>query len=305
MSEKKSPMEGHGPPLHALRVFEVVARRGSLVAAAGELHVTPGAVSRQVRQLEDALGQPLFERRNRAVFITPVGRELQQACEEALERLGKTWLRLRRAGAPAPLVLSCEPTIAMRWLIPRLPDFQAHHPEVRLHLLTAGGPVDFRRDGVDVALRRDDFKRGPGLHEREIGEEWMGPVCAPSLLKPRRRLNEAARLHARSRPRAWAEWQRQGGELPLGADQAFEHFYLSLQAAGAGLGVALGSIYMVVDELQAGRLAAPAGFRPDGSRYLLLSPEPWENDPRRLALADWLAAQMELSRCSATPPPPR
>jgi hypothetical protein len=119
MREEKSPFEGRVPPLNTLRAFEAAARLQSFVRAAEELHVTHGAVSRQVKQLEATLGVDLFERRNRAVFRTPQGTALLEACSEALGVLGEAVRRLRAPVSAAPLVVSCEPTLAMRWLIPR------------------------------------------------------------------------------------------------------------------------------------------------------------------------------------------
>lgn len=303
MREEKSQIGRLLPPLNALRMFEAAARHGSLVRAAAELHVTHGAVSRQIRQLESHLGLQLFERRNRAIFLTRQGSELFAACSEALARLADAVARLRAPDADAPLVLSCEPTIAMCWLIPRLPAFHARFAGRQLHLLTAGGPVDFVRDRIDVALRRNDFAWSAGCHVERVGPELMGPVCHPGmagqLQAPKRgRAADAPRaLHSRTRPLAWKQWlASHGAALRLGPPQHFEHFYLCLQAAAAGLGVALGSAYMVEDDCRDGRLAAPFGFAGDGSDYVLLSPTPIAADARRAALLDWLRDEMAQTR---------
>lgn len=298
---------GQLPPLGTLRAFEAVARLGSVVRAAAELHVTPGAVSRQVRQLEEALGLLLFERRNRALHLTPAGQALQEACADALGTLAQAVARLRATAQPAPLVLSCEPTLAMRWLIPRLPALQADLPTLRMHLLTAGGPVDFAADRVDVALRRNDFAWGSHGFAEPLAPEWMAPVCTEPVAQALRRQGGLGAgvplLHTRTRPQAWARWSAASGQpLPRArtharglAAQRFEHFYLSLQAAGAGLGVAMASAYMVVDDVRAGRLVAPFGFVDDGTGYVLLSPRPLAADARQQALLAWLRAQMRAS----------
>ncbi|WKB55035.1 LysR substrate-binding domain-containing protein [Eleftheria terrae] len=281
------------PPLSSLRFFDAAARLGSFVAAASELHVTHGAVSRQVRSLEDALGVALFERRNRAVFLTPQGVQLQATTQAIFEQLARTVAELAAPPPQAPLVLSCEPTLAMRWLIPRLGNFYKRHPEIQLHLSAAGGKVDFQRAGVDLALRRNDFRWEPGLAAEVVGEEWTGPVCAPALLR-RGRLELTAQrlLHTATRKSAWASWARAAGvAVSHRQGQSFEHFYLSLQAAGAGLGVAIGSAYMVQEDLAGSQLAAPFGFVQDGSSYCLLSPQPFEADARRAAVLAWLREQ--------------
>ncbi|MDN0082605.1 LysR substrate-binding domain-containing protein [Crenobacter sp. SG2305] len=284
------------PPLNNLRVFEAAARYQSFVKAAAELHVTHGAVSRQIAQLEEQLGVMLFERRNRAVFLTREGLQLQEACAPALASLAEAVERLRHPPADAPLVVSCEPTIAMRWLIPRLGRFQQRHPAIPIHLFAASGALDFATSRVDLALRRDDFPCDATLYSAPLGYEWVGPVCSATLAERLAKGNAPMRLHTQSRPDAWTHWQQLSAQhLACGGEQRFEHFYLCLQAAGAGLGLAIGSLYMAVDELADGRLVAPFGFVPDGSRYLLLSPSPIDADPRRVALRDWLIEEFDAS----------
>lgn len=285
------------PSLHALQVFEVAARHQSFAQAAAELHVTHGAISRQVRQLEDELGLRLFERRNRAVFLTVDGKNLYGACHNAMAQIQEVIEQLARPKALAPLVVSCEPTIAMRWLIPRLPLFSERNPEFPLHLLAAGGAIDFGRDRVDLALRRSDFKWPDSYHSERIASEWMGPVCTPDLVdKLENSLKQASvvELHSRTRPHAWEIWRRQSQlKLPLSLSQEFEHFYLSLQAAQAGMGVAMGSIYMVEEDVRSGRLRAPYDFQPDQSEYVILSPVPIASDPRRFRFTEWVRYEMQ------------
>ena len=281
-------------PVNALRFFDVAARLGSFIKAAEELHLTHGAVSRQIRLLEESLGVALFERRNRAVFLTPAGEQLQAATRHAFEHLANVVDTLRQPPHNTPLVVSCEPTIAMKWLIPRQGDFYRRHPGTQLHIVAAGGPVAFRRDGIDVALRRNDFIWDADFHAEKVSEERIGPVCAPSLIKRGRiDLGKQTLLHTASRKSAWPSWRKVTRTAPAHAgDQTYEHFYLSLQAAGAALGVAMGSIFMVQEELGSGRLAAPFGFVEDGSAYYLLSPTPIASDPRRAAFLAWLKEQM-------------
>ncbi len=275
------------PPLNTLRVFEAAARHGSFVRAAQELHVTHGAVSRQIRQLEASLGVDLFERRNRAVFLTPAGAQLQAAAADAFEILTDSIDRIARRATSSALVVSCEPTLAMRWLIPRLSRFQARHPAIQVHLFAAGGPIDFARTGVDVALRRDDFAWPAHVHGVAICEEWIGPVHAPQAdIAARRRL-----LHTATRPDAWQAWWRASGTVrPRGRlpEARYEHFYLSLQAALAGQGTAIASKLMASDDLKDGRLVAPEGFRRDGSGYYLLSDAPIVADSAAGAWLAWL-----------------
>lgn len=275
------------PPLTAFRYFDIAARTQSFVRAAELLHVTHGAVSRQVRLLEESLGLTLFERRNRAVFLTSAGRELHATTQAIFEQLEGTVQRLQQQPHDTVLVLSCEPTIAMRWLIPRLPHFHAEHPDLQLHLVAAGGPVDFARSGIDMALRRDDFHWDRQLHSQKICDEWIGPVSAPGLQHQRL-------LHSSTRAQAWPTWLRLSGQ-PLGNGERsdFEHFYLSIQAANAGLGLAMASALMVRDELDSGQLQAPFGFLRDGSSYHLLSPQPLNDNGKRQRFTEWVSWQCQ------------
>ena len=284
------------PPLNSLRFFEAAARLGSFVKAGDELRLTHGAVSRQIRLLEQSLGVDLFERRNRGVFLTPQGEHLWAAAQYAFEHLNTAMDALRKPVRHLPLVVSCEPTISMKWLIPRLGDFYRRHPDIQLHIFASGGPVAFQRDGVDVALRRNDFKWDAGVHVEKVCDEWVGPVCAPALLK-RKQLHLPAQriLHTSSRRNAWAGWRAVTKTTAAHTgSQTYEHFYLTLQAAGAGLGVAIGSVFMAQEEIDSGRLVAPFGFVRDGSEYCLLSMQPFEADPRRSAFLRWIREQMRF-----------
>ncbi|CAM2152629.1 LysR family transcriptional regulator, glycine cleavage system transcriptional activator [Pararobbsia alpina] len=285
------------PPLGTFRVFDVAAQTQSFVKAAEVLHVTHGAVSRQIRMLEEAVGLELFERRNRAVFLTPAGRALQATTASVFEQIEATLYRLQQESRENALVLSCEPTIAMKWLIPRLPAFQRAHPDISLHLSAAGGAIDFRKANVDLALRRDDFKWGDDVYATTICEEWVGPVCASSL-PTGANAGDIDVLHTKSRPTAWKTWHRlSNSPVPAGARVDYEHFYLCIQAAVAGLGVAMSSFFMVQDELANGQLVAPEGFLRDGSSYCLLSARPLAENRKCLRFAEWVMGEMQ--RCLA------
>lgn len=304
------------PPLGGLRCFEAAARLESFTRAAEELHLTHGAVSRAVRALEDDLGTPLFERRSRRVFLTAAGARLRDATAEAFAIIQAATRDLRRRAATSPLVLSCEPTLLMRWLIPRLPAFEAAHPGVALHLAAGGGPVPFSRDAIDLAIRRDDFAFPDGVAASRIMEEQVGPVCTPAIAAALRagvglpdalaRAPGLTLLHTRTRPDAWERWASLSGVKPgRGREQTFEHFYFSLQAAAAGLGVAIGPFALVQQEIEAGTLVAPFGFVPDGSAYHLLSAGPIEGDQRADALLSWLRSQdAHPARRQVGPPEP-
>lgn len=281
-------------PLPALRHFYAVAKYGSLAAAAERLFVTPGAVSKQIRLLETALGLPLFVRRHRRLLPTPAGVRLLRSCEMVFDELA---MCLQVLGQPQrrDLVVSCEPTLAIKWLIPRLPLLQAACAGVNVVILAAGGVVDFKRQAVDVALRRNDFAWPAQVHAAKVADEYIAPV-ARSPWPP------AACLHTHTRADAWAAWSRLSGQ-PLPSAQAvyFEHFYLSLQAAAAGLGTAIGSVFMVQDDIRSGVLQSCGDFVADGSAYYLLAAEPWAQNTAAARFYHWLQHEMAQTLAAINP----
>lgn len=294
-------------PLHSLnglRAFEATARLGTLLKAADELSVTHGAVSRLITQLELRLSIQLFERKNRALILTEAGQLLYKSCSHAFEVL-RHGLREVQSSKNHALVVSCEPTIAMRWLIPRLSDFQQRYPHVPIHILIGGGAVDFAQTPIDLAIRRNDFVINPRDTQTFLADEWIAPVVHPQLLQSKP-TSDLCQLHTRTRPTAWETWQVQYSlnlekNSSMLADQVafngaqslwFEHFYLTLQAANAQLGVAIASIYMIGEELHNGTLSAPLPFIRDGSQYVVISPESKPSDEKRV-FVNWLVQQFE------------
>ncbi|MDH4557836.1 LysR family transcriptional regulator [Pseudomonas sp. BN417] len=283
------------PSLLALRCFEAAARLGNFSRAATELHLTPSAISRSVRLLEDDLGVALFERRRRRVFLTQAGERLAKAVGDGLGLMGQAVNELReKSRRSRQRVLSCEPTLLMRWLIPRWGEFQARHPGHEIHLVAGGGMFSFDQ-GIDVAIRRDDAPWPEHYHVETLFPERVGPVCRPDKIsewftsRGARLRSKAPVLETKTRPRAWREWADAAGQPPpTQTAQAFEHFYFSLQAAVAGLGVAIGPWHLVCDDFQSGILAAPLGFVEDGSRYCLLFPEAPQSGSLEMDLLEWL-----------------
>lgn len=286
------------PPLKTLPSFEVAARHLSFSAAAAELHLTHGAISRQMKSLEDHLGVRLFRRLGRGLELTAAGAALLPAVRTALDVVEAGARQVSGAGRPGALVVSCLPTFMMRWLIPRLYDFKAHHPGIDVRLSASSAPVAFARDGVDVAIRLGIEPWPRDVEALPFLEEEIGPVCSPDLLGRRKLkqpedLGQHALLHTDTRPDAWADWAARravaGLALEPSAGTRFEHFYFMLEAAVSGLGVAMAPRPLVAEDLKLGRLVAPLGFVPSGRFYHLVHPEGAADTAKVQAFRAWIA----------------
>ncbi|UDU81425.1 LysR family transcriptional regulator [Pseudomonas sp. HN2-3] len=290
------------PPLNALRAFEAAARLNSVSQAAEALHVTHGAVSRQIKVLEEHLGVALFVKDGRGIKLTDAGVRLRDASGEAFDRLRGVCAELSRDNREAPFVLGCSGSLLARWFIPRLGRLKADLPELRLHLSAGEGDLDPRRPGLDALLVFAEPPWPADMQVHVLAEERIGPVLSPHFAgferlrgaAPDALLGEAL-LHTTSRPQAWPAWAGQHG-LDAGAlqfGQAFEHLYYLLEAAVAGLGVAIAPQQLVADDLRAGRLAAPWGFSPTRAALALWVPRR-AADGRAEQLAQWLRQELQL-----------
>lgn len=280
------------PSLDDLRAFEATARLGSVRHAADALALTHGAVSRRINKLADDIGVKLFEKSGRGLRLTPAGETLNLTVSRFFGELASTVQGLRASHAEqSTLVLSCEPSVAMRWLIPRLASFQSAHPNIALHLAVGGGPVDFRRDRINLAIRRLDFALPEAWNVRRLFAEKVGPVMRPELV-PAFEHGGYLALGSKTRPDAWAQWLKAHPSARRPTEiRYYDHHSLIVEAASAGLGVALSPLVLAVDDVERGRLVAPAGFDPDGSQYGLIWLGASELQGVELELAAWLEAQ--------------
>jgi DNA-binding transcriptional LysR family regulator len=288
------------PPLNALRAFEATARLNSVSQAAEQLHVTHGAVSRQLKVLEEHLGVALFIKEGRGLKLTDAGLRLRDASSDAFERLRAVCSELGQARSDAPFVLGCSGSLLARWFIPRLGRLNADLPDLRLHLSAGEGDLDPRRPGLDALLVFAEPPWPADMQVFELASERIGPVISP-LFSGYERLHRAnpqalqgePLLHTTSRPQAWPSWAQQNGLQPdsLSFGQGFEHLYYLLEAAVAGLGVAIAPQPLVSDDLRAGRLAAPWGFSETPARLALWVPRR-AADGRARQLAQWLGNEL-------------
>jgi len=283
------------PPLGALHAFEAAARLLSFKEAAAELHVTPGAVSQQIKLLEDRLGVALFQRRARAIQLTEAGRLLLTPTQRAFRLLADAVVRLRESDGSKVLTVSMLPSFAAHWFVPRLGAFRARHPQIDVRISATSLLADLERDDVDVAIRFG-LGRYPGLHVEHVLTEALTPVCSPALLKgpvPLKKLEDLARhtlLHDDER-QEWPMWLKAAGVKGVDAKggPSFSLWDLALQAAVAGQGVALGRTTLIAQYLKTRQLvrpfkiSSPAAF----AYYFVCLPERVEEAKIR-AFRSWL-----------------
>ncbi len=288
------------PSLNALRSFEAAARLESVSRAADELNVTHGAVSRQLRSLEDELGVALFEKAGRGLKLTGSGRLLRDSCEQAFGDLRNACIAVRQAQAQAPFLLACPGSLLARWFIPRLDRLNRELPELNLHLSASEAELDPRRPGVTATLLFAAPPWPTDLAAYPLIAERIGPVFSPRLASAQRLQRNPADallgeplLHTASRPTAWLDWADNVGLDPadLRRGQGFEHLYYLLEAALAGIGVAIAPELLVADDLAAGRLVAPWGFVETGNQLVLLAASRQPLTPVE-QLAEWLMANL-------------
>ncbi|SEL62789.1 transcriptional regulator, LysR family [Pseudomonas sp. NFIX51] len=288
------------PPLNALRAFEATARLNSVSQAAEQLHVTHGAVSRQLKVLEEHLGVSLFVKEGRGLKLTDAGVRLRDASSDAFERLRTVCAELTQSTVDAPFVLGCSGSLLARWFIPRLGRLNADLPDLRLHLSAGEGDLDPRRPGLDALLVFAEPPWPADMQVFELASERIGPVLSPRYSRyeqlreaPASALLNETLLQTTSRPQAWPSWARQNG-IDAGAlqfGQGFEHLYYLLEAAVAGLGVAIAPQPLVAEDLRAGRLVAPWGFCETPGQLALWLPKR-AADGRARQLAQWLSNEL-------------
>lgn len=288
------------PSLNGLRAFEAAARHLSFTLAASELNVTQTAISHQIRRLEEELGIRLFIRQNRALALTPEARDYLPGVRAAFNDLRLATDRLLRKEDDKVLTVSTLASLAAKWLLPRLTDFQEQHPGIDVRITTSTSLVDFQRDNVDAAIR---YGRGqwPGVRADWLMADELFPVCSPSLLrgdKPLRRpedLRNHPLLHtSNANSDDWRLWLTAAG---LPADIArqpgitFDMIFMTIQAAIDGIGVAMGRTSYVQDDIAKGRLVVPFKIAlPADAGFYLVAPEGRREVPKLSAFRQWIVA---------------
>jgi DNA-binding transcriptional LysR family regulator len=276
------------PSLDDLRALDALARNGSVKGASEELSLTHGAVSRRISRISEAIGKPITEAKGRSVKLTKAGQIMAEATGEALARIKTGVEEIQGSRSISALVVSCERSVAARWLIPRLSSFQETYPNDPVHLSVGGGSLDFGKEGVDLALRRIDFPIKPSWSIAHIINEAMGPVAAPAIVSDYKSGNYIA-LGSKTREDGWDKWLQAHPQLPKPSEIRFlDHHFLVAEAAIASLGVGLLPRMIALDAVKNEQLVAPHGFNPDGSTYGLITPTNRVTHPSLRKFQEWL-----------------
>lgn len=297
------------PPLNSLRAFEAAARWLSFTKAAEELHVTPAAVSQQVRQLEEYLGLALFRRMTRAVQLTEEAKTVLPLVSEGFDRLAEAVDRLAREEESGLLTVSSAPTFAIKWLLQRLPDFADKYPAIDVRLDASLDTRDFARDGIDVSIRlgMGDY---PGLHVARVFGEEVSLVCSPKLLQGDKPLSVPADLKKHRLLHVdwgdfnmplpdWRSWTKAAGleDIDVEHGPRFTVENMAIEAAVNGNGVALVSHHAVEEEIKAGLLVRPFDLVLQAEfSYWLVCPREYLRRAKVRAFCDWLLKEADSEK---------
>jgi LysR family glycine cleavage system transcriptional activator len=291
------------PPLNALRVFEVAARAGSYSAAARELNLTHGAVSRHIAILEEWLGQSLFVRDGQSMVASGHARAFAREISTAFDHIADAAERYGKSQHVKVIRVSASATVAMRWLIPRLPMFRAIWPDVDVRVSTALSTDSALRGSFDLAIRREapadgQFQAWPLFEERNT------VIANPALIAQTgissvQQLADQTWLTTETRPRDWETWIHAAGQPALRASRTlrFDHFFVTLQAVIDGLGFGIGPFPTLDADCTAGRLQRPfPNLTSKGATYYALVPLDADKPVHMRDFVDWLRSSDENDR---------
>ncbi|MCK8044121.1 LysR substrate-binding domain-containing protein [Shewanella sp. 1CM18E] len=290
-------MYSHLPPLNALRAFEASARLMSFTLASKELFVTHGAISKQVKILEDFVGLPLFIRQHRSLKLTDEGERYFIHAQAALQTINNATSDLiSQPLRTQTLAINVLPSLTISWLIPRLEEFKSRYPHLYVDLSIGDFEVDFNKVNYDIAIRSSTTVP-KAANVMTLMDEDLCLVCSPALAENLIHItdiNQMTLLQHTTRPGLWQLWAENVG-LELTTDKKFgvEHFYMLSQAAVSGMGVALIPRFFIEDELRTGKLVIPFEANTDAQftspyRYYLLTPKSSNLPLKVQSFIDWL-----------------
>ena len=284
------------PPLNALRVFDTTGKLQSVSAAAVELCITPAAVSRQIRVLEDYLGVRLFHREHRRIVLTPAGAQYHADIARVFADLRRATDSIAWHQDSKTFNIRAPHTIALRWLLPKLAGLHMTHPTIEVKLHTTVTPPDFERDDLDAGIMLGDGS-WKGVEVWKLMANEISPVCTPEkarqLMQPADLKHETL-LHTFARPDDWQIWLQaaQASEVDTSRGMRYQSSALAYEAAVEGYGVAIAQRTMVERELKEGRLVAPFDLwvdLGDQTYYFLLPPEGYKrHSPELDSFRNWI-----------------
>lgn len=285
------------PPLNGLKAFEAAARSESFTRAAEELNVTQGAVSHQVKALEDTLGLKLFHRERQRLILTEAGRNYLAVVRDALDRIAVGTERLLQRQEGGVLTVSTSPDFAAKWLVNRLSRFADKHPDVDLRVSATTHYVDFAREDVDIAIRHGDGN-WPGLHVERLYSERLFPVCSPKLVAGGNRITKVADLlkFPLLRLEDAKNWTRlfeaAGVKASVGPGPVLNRASMLIDAAIDGQGIALARTALAAWDLVNGRLVRPVDVSLRmANTYWIACPKAASNVPKIATFRDWVLAE--------------
>ncbi|MBB4955897.1 DNA-binding transcriptional LysR family regulator [Agrobacterium vitis] len=292
------------PSTTALVTLDSVARLGSFSAAAAELNLTQGAISRQILALEQQLGVQLFVRNGRGVALTATGEAFHKTVQSALSLLQDASLEAMTGSEDSRLNIAILPTFGTRWLLPRISSFVARYPHINLNFATRIGQFDFDTEQLDAAIHigKPNWPRATSTF---LMDETVAPVCSPAFLKTHSIADQEALatlplIQMKSRPLAWDHWFASLGiKATPSATMGFEQFMNVAQACIAGLGVALMPLFLIKPELESGQLVMASKHTVKSqSNYYLVSPADKHPSKPLIAFSQWLLQEVETFRAT-------
>lgn len=301
------------PPLNALRAFEAAARHLSFTKAADELSVTQAAISHQVKALEDHLGLPLFRRLNRRLVLSEAGQLYLPVLRDAFDAIAGGTARLHQDQESGALHISVVPSLAAKWLLPRMSRFRDRHPEIDVMVSANNKLIDFADGVFEMAIR---YGQGvySGLRTDRLLDDAVFPVCSPKLLKgphPLKKpqdlkhhtlLHDEVSRHDESPD--WRGWLQAAGidDVDWRRGPGFSDSSMVIEAAAAGQGVALGHRWLAAADLESGRIVMPFGPTvPSKFAYYLVSPEALAERRRVRLFREWLLEEAEGAGAKRVP----
>lgn len=286
------------PPMQALRAFDAAARTGSLTRAAEALHLTHGAISHQIKALEEEFGVKLVERSGRGIRLTEEGERFAARLRAALAELGEAVREVSERRNPRQLRLTTMPSFAARWLLPRIGRFFKEHPDIDLEIRTGNSIVDLRREEVDVAIRYHAKGEWPGVTAEHFLDDYYFPVCSPRLANgrlPRRPADLANHTLLRAEGEEWKPWFAAAGldwPEPMRGPGFTDSSHM-LQAAIEGQGIAIARSSLLGDDVRNGVLVKPFDVVvPSNRKYWLVYPPRMAGSPKLDAFREWLREEL-------------